>query len=340
MKTTHRSKNRTAHGTTSRLTPHRRLRAAAVLCTLGVMGGLLTGTSSAQTIPDAPPLGFTIDPERGAVGSTVTGQVAPADIADHCLTTPEAFAAQFGDPMASADAPGQGAWIRELTTLGEIMNDPNAPASRKQAVTIGMAFPLGLWMDLNYEPSGVTEDAMRQTMILAFADLATARPIAPYGSFDPVTGEGSTVVPDIAVGGQVVIATCVGLPDNITTAQMSAALDVATAYIEEHYDEPYPNDPLGPGADAFMAMAQDVVPVMLGELVVPKALGIAPYCIDDGAACDPAPPATQPSVPGTPPTTAPNQPGTRPGNGANRPSGSTPNAPGARAVTGSPSYTG
>ena len=44
---------------------------------------------------------------------------------------------------------------------------------------------------------------------MTFADLATQQPLGPLGHFDPVTGVGSVIVPNLAPGNYPVVATCV-----------------------------------------------------------------------------------------------------------------------------------
>src|SRR5262249_31137479 len=56
---------------------------------------------------------------------------------------------------------------------------------------------------------GAAETALPQTFVMTFADLATQQPLGPLGHFDPVTGAGSVIVPNLAPGTYPVVATCV-----------------------------------------------------------------------------------------------------------------------------------
>lgn len=260
---------------------------ALAAATVGV-GGASVGADDGPAIPDVPSLGFSIDPSQGEVGSTVDGLVDVDDVAQHCITDPLAFVEQFlgdgsfetGSLVFTFDSPYFAA-VSELLADPDVQSDP----AMAFAANIALAFPLGLGLDLDDPEGGALVDgAIEATMIMGFADLATASPIAPYGSFDPATGVGSTPVPDIEGGSQIVIATCVGLPDEVSEDDLLAALEVAADYIRENFEEPYPASAVDP---EFEEIAGEVAPVILEKLVEPKALGIASFCVDDGeGSCD------------------------------------------------------
>lgn len=302
----------------------------------------VAGTSTAQEIPDVPSLDFSITPGEGAVGSTVEGQVDVADIDEHCITDPRDFVAQLVDP----DDPLGGsptaylevfeAWVMENVPdfdLGQL--DPEA----EFAVLTALFFPLGLALDLG-DPDGgeLVEGAVAQTFVMAFADLATASPIAPFGSFDRTTGDGSVQVPDLPPGTHPVIATCVGLPEEITIDMVDDAVAAGVAAVEQNLEPPYPTNPLG---DEFAPAAGLVAPAILQALIEPRALGIAFYCVDDGTgSCDDdeVPPPPNGTPPGTPPGNGEGE-GEGEGNG-NGNGGGPGTAPGAQAVSGRPTFTG
>lgn len=307
----------------SRSRVHRRHR-RRVVNALSVLAltAFITNPAGGQ-IPDAPPLGFEIDPIEGMVGDTVDGQVAAEDIAEHCITDPVEFVAQFVDPEAPLG--GGTAYFDAIETWAEGLEDPDdlEPATYLSFM-IAAFFPIGLALDLNAEePEGLAEGAMAGTFIMAFADLETQSPIAPYGNFDKNTGVGSTPVPDLPGGTHPVIATCVGLPDEISPDDIARAIAAGAAYVEQNVAEPYPDNPFDP---EFAEVAGAVAPVMLEELIEPKGLGIAFYCVDDGeGSCDEEQP-TDPIDPADPADPAdPSDPGA---------------APGATPVRGRPSYTG
>ena len=65
---------------------------------------------------------------------------------------------------------------------------------------------LGIAADFN----GATETALPQTFVMTFASVVTQQPVGELGHFDPTTGAGSVVVPNVAPGLWAVAATCVG----------------------------------------------------------------------------------------------------------------------------------
>ncbi len=310
---------------------------ALVAATFGFAGAPV-GADDAPGIPDVPPLGFSIDPSQGVVGSTVNGQVDVDDIAANCITDPIAFAEQFVGLGADVnDSPFGRAGVAYLDSIGgqpglfELMEtDPGLfyaffVASGLMSAIAGDAA----------NPEGLIDGAMEATFIMGFADLATASPISPYGNFDPATGIGSTPVPDLDGGTQVVIATCVGIPEDMTAEQFGAMLRVGADYIEANYD-----------LDDFdlIEAGTEVAFAMLPAAVQPMALGIAGFCVDDGqGSCDEPENGEDPNGNGEEPNgNEPNGNGEGPGgNGnGNGPGGSGGGAQPATPVSGSPTYTG
>lgn len=232
-------------------------------------------------ISDLPTLGFEIDPDRGYPGDTVEGWVDTDDVAEHCITDPVEFVAQFVDPedplgFETSDYYAPVEQILEEVFGGEIPPDDWTPLVFAYAVMV--FFPLGLALDLPPGGDGeLVEGALFQTFVMAFADIETAEPHEPRGNFNPFTGEGSTPVPELEPGLYPVIATCVALdPDRLNFEDMVAAMELAAAYIAENIPEPYPNNALSP---EFAELAGEIAPVILEELVEPQALGIQFYCI-------------------------------------------------------------
>ncbi len=311
---------------------------ALVAATFGFAGAPV-GADDAPGIPDVPPLGFSIDPSQGVVGSTVNGQVDVDDIAANCITDPREFISQFVDPDNPTGT--MTPYLEIALGFGNSLNPATADPALLLAAQVGAAFPIGIAADLlQPEPTGVADAAVQATMIMGFADLATASPIAPYGNFDPSTGVGSTPVPDIDGGSQVVIATCVGLPDELDPEAYAAAVEAGAEYIRENFDEPYPSF----GSEEFNAVAADIAPAILVNLVEPMALGIATFCVEDGeGSCDEPENGEDPNGNGEEPNgNEPNGNGEGPdGNGnGNGPGGSGGGAQPATPVSGSPTYTG
>ena len=167
-----------------------------------VTGVLAAGPAGAQA-----PLGFTIDPTQGFPGTVVAGQVDPADIAESCVTDLAEFQARFNDLA--------------LNVLAFSAPDPLWPEFFPADVTDilttiqthdQLAYTLTLLVSLGIATNqgGAAEAALPQTFVMAFADLATQQPIGQLGSFDPVTGVGSVVVPDVPPGVHPVVAVCAG----------------------------------------------------------------------------------------------------------------------------------
>jgi hypothetical protein len=77
-----------------------------------------------------PTLGFTIDPTSGIRGSTVNGQVNPADIAAHCVTDLAAFQAQF---QALIEGPYEAVARPESSSTGSsrLPNSSSRPPIRR-----------------------------------------------------------------------------------------------------------------------------------------------------------------------------------------------------------------
>jgi len=174
---------------------------AMVAFVTGVLG---VGPAKAQA-----PLGFTIDPTQGLPGDTVTGQVNVADVAASCVTDLTEFQARFNavtfDTLAyNATAP---LWPEffppdTMDLLTTIQTHDQLAYTLTLLVTLGVAT----------NQNGAAEAALPQTFVMTFADPVTQDPIGELGHFDPATGVGSVVVPDLAPGPAIVAAVCVG-PD-------------------------------------------------------------------------------------------------------------------------------
>ena len=163
-----------------------------------VISVTMAGTATAQGT-----LGFTIDPTQGFPGDTVNGQVSTADINAHCVTDLEAFQAEFQAVFTGPFAGGaaEGDLFSRFFPSGEFVfeNLDQSAYSLTGLVVLGIASNIG----------GAAETALPQTFVMTFADLATQQPLGPLGHFDPVTGVGSVIVPNLAPGKYPVVATCV-----------------------------------------------------------------------------------------------------------------------------------
>lgn len=315
----------------------RRLRRpiVAVMAAATLAGGVATFPSSAQ-IPDAG-LGFEITPVTGAVGDTVEGTVDVDDVNEHCITDPKQFVESIvaEDGSDTPYAVAMSGWVEDPDNEASAFIPVDTP--NKLAAAVSVFAPFGLASSAFAGDGEMAEEAMNQTFVMAFADLATFSPIDPIGNFDPTTGEGSVEVPGIAPGNHPVVATCVGLPDEISDEAYYAAMDATIAFIDNNYEQPYPAEWNNVTGDEFAEVAGEIFPVLLRALVEPQALGLQMFCVDDGTgSCD------EPETPDpTDPQTPPGEDGE--GNGEGGPGaggGGGSQAPGATPVTGRPSYTG
>jgi hypothetical protein len=188
-----------------------------------VTGVLAAGSARAQA-----PLGFTIDPTQGFPGSVVSGQVNPADVAASCVTDLAAFQARFSDVALNVlayNAPTpELLWQRFFPPdTGDIIS--TISTHDQLAYTLTLLVTIGIGSN----QGGAAENAFPQTFVMAFADLVTQNPIGQLGSFDPVTGVGSVVVPPLAPGVNPVVATCIG--PNTDPDALEAGIRESGAYL-------------------------------------------------------------------------------------------------------------
>src|SRR4030095_7176992 len=256
------------------------LKQSGRVVTAAIMVGVLV-----TAVPAQGQLGFTIDPTQGLPGTVVSGQVNPEDVAAHCVTTVEGLQAVFETLLAGPFVGGN--------TEGELVQrffpDTNVIIYENLgqiAYVLTLFTVLGIALNIN----GATETALPQTFVMTFADLVTQRPVGELGSFDPVTGAGSVVTPDITCGPQPIVATC---------ATPSFDIDRLEAGIRESADflmsigyqfaVGSENGPLSPSAIAFMkdfldsdledfdlfiAFLQAIGPDLIQPIMVPGPLGL------------------------------------------------------------------
>jgi hypothetical protein len=250
-----------------------KLRSLAIAaCVLSVGMG---GTATAQ-------LTFSIDPTQGLPGITVSGQVDPAQVAEQCVTTVEGIQAEF---QAVLDGPyGGGGTGGELFLRffpgGEFVFDTcDQAAYSLTGITV-----LAIGANIN----GAAETALPQTFVMTFADLATQQPLGELGHFDPVTGAGSVVVPNLAPGPQPIVATC-AVP-TLDLDRLEAGIRANGAFLESlGFPTCDINDPafadfvkelLGPDADLFTFLTT-FGPTFIQSIVVPGPLGLQFFTILD-----------------------------------------------------------
>jgi hypothetical protein len=260
----------------------KRIRSVTVAAAL-VTAVCLAGPASAQA-----PLGFSIAPTEGFPGDVVNGMVDTDDVAANCVTDLATFQARFEDQF---NGPFEGS--SEFGELPETFFDPNVPCCVYEnhdqlAYVLTLFVQLGILSNLN----GAAEAALPQTFVMTFADIATQEPVGEMGNFDPETGEGSVVVPDVDPGLWAVAATCVGpsfdlemLKDGIRTsgaflegigAQFGPDGPFSTEFLE------WVQDFLGTDQTGFDAVFEFLT--MFGSefiepIVTPDALGLQLFTV-------------------------------------------------------------
>jgi len=232
------------------------------------------------------PLGFTIDPTEGRAGSTVSGQVSPADIAANCVTDMAQFQARFLElftgPYASGGA--EGPLFEHFFPGGEFVFENTS----QTAYSLTGLVVLGIAQNIN----GAADTAFPQTFVMAFADVATQQPIGELGHFDPTTGVGSVTVPDIPPGPAFVAATCVG--PTLDVDALIAGIERNGAFLTSIGAPADINSPeftqfveefAGPGADLFTFLNL-IGPDLIQGIVKFDALGLAPFTVLETPATD------------------------------------------------------
>ncbi len=233
----------------------------------------MVGTAAAQ-------LDFTIDPTEGRPGDTVSGQVDPDDVAEHCPTTPEELQAVFNEVFAGPFAGGatEGDLFSRIFPGGEFVFETCDQAA--YSLTGFVIFAIAL------NAEGATDTALPQTFVMTFVDPLTLDPIGERGNFDPVTGAGSVLVPEVDPGQYPVVATCVRPSLNVDT--LEAGLRENGAFLEElgfptcDINAPefaaHVEELLGPGAD-ILAFLSAFGPDLLESIVEPGALGLQLFTV-------------------------------------------------------------
>jgi hypothetical protein len=206
---------------------HLRLALAAV-----AVGALTMGVAAPAR--GQQPLGFTIAPTEGQPGDLVSGQVDTADVAEHCVTDVAGVQARFREFGLVAVGEFRERYPEGPYPPGEFEEGEPLPTVRLTQFLAWTAFGL-LGGGVSSSPENA-ELVLPQLFVMTFADLATQSPVGQIGSFDPTTGVGSVVVPDVAPGPWAVAAACV-MP-SIDVADIERGVDRAVALWTEQFDLP------------------------------------------------------------------------------------------------------
>jgi hypothetical protein len=227
------------------------------LCAAAAIVGMTAGRADAQ-------LSFQVDSIQGFPGDVVNGQVDPATVAPNCNMTPEAVQESF---LSVYD------YFNDLANAVPYFGDfdPNnglpLPETYPQASYYFLAIT-SFAVAFNF--SDAAQLVLDRSFVMTFADIATQTPIGTLGSFDPVTGVGSVVVPDITPGLWAVAASCI----QPNVARIPDAVDAGAAILEAA-GVPVP---LPPDYDLLAAVTQ-YGPALLPPMMGPKAFGAALYTI-------------------------------------------------------------
>jgi hypothetical protein len=238
-----------------------------------VIAVCLSGPASAQA-----PLGFSIDPTEGFPGDVVHGMVNTDDIAANCTGLEDPFDLLFTfvdvyytllDPdFIQIYYPDFSAGDSPLTTA---LDPETYPQLGYTHVIFSLFGAIGDF------PPGTTADFVASLRALLFADIATQEPQGEVSTFDPTTGLGSVIVPNVDPGLWAVAAAClVGSND---PQDVGDAVDRAAELAQVN------GLPLGPLSFAdlmdpeFIAYLQENAPQWFQEMVVPEAIGVQLFTV-------------------------------------------------------------
>jgi hypothetical protein len=240
-------------------------------------------------------LGLETNILEGQPGEIVAGQVDTDDIAENCVTQLEAFQARFGELFEIFNDFSEGGFASRFF---DVTNQLVENHDQLAYLFTGLA-ALGISANLG----GAAEDALPQTFVFTFADIATQEPVGEMGNFDPATGEGLVTVPDIEPGQWAVAAACVGpILDDLDA--LEAGIRANGAFLQE-LGVPLPENPQDPFGDpALQEFMQEFLgseatglaliieflgvigPDLLEPIVTPDALGAVIFCIlDENGEC-------------------------------------------------------
>jgi hypothetical protein len=245
-----------------------------------VMTAFVVSLTMASTATAVETLGFAIDPTQGLPGITVSGQVNPADIAAHCVTDLAAFEARFQALLDGPYAGGapEGELFSRFFPTGEFVFDTcDQAAYSLTGITV---------LAIGSNIMGAADIALPQTFVMTFADIATQQPVGELGHFDPVTGVGSVVVPDVAPGPWAVAAACVGPVFDLDLLEAGirangaflVSLGFPTCDINSPEFAQFVQQLLGPDADLFTFLSA-FGPTFIRSIVTPDALGVQLFTV-------------------------------------------------------------
>jgi hypothetical protein len=245
-----------------------------------VTAALAAGQAAAQA-----PLGFTIDPTQGPPGTVITGQVDPADVAESCVTDLAEFQAEF-DVLVNQvfDVNGNPTQTELFQRFFPGQTDFIFDTCEQLAFSITGITTFGIALNIN----GAAETALPQTFVLTFADVATQEPIGEISTFDPVTGTGTVVAPNLAPGPYPVVALCVEPTLDLDALEAgireTGEFLRSIGFTDEICDPNIPefqaklDELFGPGTDLFAFLAA-IGPEVIQNIVEFQAVGVQFFTI-------------------------------------------------------------
>jgi len=198
------------------------------------LAAVAVGATMGVAAPARAQLGFTIAPTQGRPGDLVAGQVDAADVAEHCVTDVEGVQERFLEFGLVASGEFLARYPEGPYPPGEFPEGQPLPTSRLTEFLAWSAYGL-----LGGGVSSSADNAalvLPQLFVMAFADIATQQPVGQTGNFDPNTGVGSVVVPDVPHGLSAVVAACV-MP-SIEVAAIEGGVSRAVDLWTEQFDLP------------------------------------------------------------------------------------------------------
>jgi hypothetical protein len=255
--------------------------AVAALAAAAMIVGVAAPAAAQET------LGFEVDKTEGFPGEIVNGQVNVADVAAHCVTDVEEFMARFAELLTDPDLYNFGQASGELFDRFFPTGDFDFETHEQLAyVLVGFAV-IGLSGFIGPEPA---EEALPQTFVMTFADIATEEPVGELGNFDPDTGQGSVVVPDVDPGLWAVAAACVGPTFDID--ELEAGIRASGPFLEElgappdwtspefiEWAQDFLDSDSTDSIELVIELLGEIGPTLLQPIMVPDALGFQLFTV-------------------------------------------------------------
>lgn len=256
-----------------------------------------TTPTPTTTVPPGPDpreddLMLRLDTARGSAGDSVGGTVDVDRVSAHCADTVPEVQANFREFRQAVES-----LAGEFGGAGQLL----PPYQNQTHAAYSMLWALGVGVGSD---RGYAELALEQTHVMAVVEdtgnLTTLRPLGALGGFNPVTGRGQVMVPDIEPGEWPVLAACVS-PSTDADALRQAVAKAAEVLDRIGFD---PTAAQGP---EFLTFLQEIAPDLLLHAVEVDAWSKQTFCVSrPDHTCPESPTTTSTTSTTTPP------PGDRP----------------------------